>query len=102
MCKQPEDSSSEKTPQLTVRKAKNPMTEESSDDEIGSESPLDEIPIAPEFDNSAGEVGVGFPPTSLVLRDHPTQMMSSARSDTRFVLCIFLVSILFVMNEDLM
>lgn len=57
------------------------MTEESSDDEIGSESPLDEIPIAPEFDNNAGDVNFP-PPTSLVIRDHTTTQMSSARSDT--------------------
>ncbi|RZC34682.1 Helicase C and/or DEAD domain containing protein [Asbolus verrucosus] len=78
--KQLEDSFSEKTPMLTVRKRL--MTEESSDDEIGSESPLDEIAIAPEFDNSTGESGVSFPPTSLVLREHPSQILSSARSDT--------------------
>ncbi|XP_969290.2 protein furry [Tribolium castaneum] len=78
--KQLEDSLSEKTPMLTVRKRL--MTEESSDDEIGSESPLDEIVIATEFDNSTGEGGVSFPPSSLVLREHPSQTMSSARSDT--------------------
>lgn len=61
------------------------MTEESSDDEIGSESPLDEIVIAPEFDNSTGDGGASFPPSSLVLREHPSQIISSARSDTRLV-----------------
>ncbi|XP_066250595.1 protein furry isoform X1 [Euwallacea similis] len=83
----PEDSLSEKTPVLTVRKVHvcpfnhNPLlTEESSDDEVESESPLDEIANAPEFDNSNAESSGMFPPSSLILREQ--QAISSARSDT--------------------
>nr|XP_023011562.1 protein furry [Leptinotarsa decemlineata] len=78
--KQLEDSVSEKTPVLTVRKRI--LTEESSDDEIGSESPLDEIAIAPEFDNSMIDSSSMFPPSSLALRENNSQVQSSARSDT--------------------
>ncbi|KAJ8969161.1 hypothetical protein NQ314_001902 [Rhamnusium bicolor] len=78
--KQLEDSLSEKTPVLTVRKRL--LTEESSDDEIGSESPLDEIAVAPEFDNSTIESSAIFPPSSLALRENNSQVNSSARSDT--------------------
>ncbi|CAH2001764.1 unnamed protein product [Acanthoscelides obtectus] len=88
--KQLEDSFSEKTPVLTGRKVHNCpfnhnrlLTEESSDDEIGSESPLDEIAIAPEFDNSTIESSAMFPPSSLALREATSsQIHSSARSDT--------------------
>ncbi|CAG9770963.1 unnamed protein product [Ceutorhynchus assimilis] len=73
-----EDSLSEKTPVLTVRKRL--VAEESSDDEIESESPLDEIAIAPDFDNSNAESSAIFPPSSLGLRE--PQANSSARSDT--------------------
>ncbi|KAL1517075.1 hypothetical protein ABEB36_000886 [Hypothenemus hampei] len=73
-----EDSLSEKTPVLTVRKPL--LTEESSDDEIESESPLDEIANVPDFDNSNAESSGVFPPSSLVLREQ--QANSSARSDT--------------------
>ncbi|XP_057665202.1 protein furry isoform X1 [Diorhabda carinulata] len=86
--KQLEDSVSEKTPVLTVRKVhvcpfdhNRLLTEESSDEEVGSESPLDEIAIAPEFDNSI-ENGAIFPPSSLALRENNSQVQSSARSDT--------------------
>ncbi|XP_072390599.1 protein furry isoform X1 [Diabrotica undecimpunctata] len=87
--KQLEDSVSEKTPVLTVRKVhvcpfdhNRLLTEESSDDEVGSESPLDEIAIAPEFDNSIMESSAMFPPSSLALRENNSQVQSSARSDT--------------------
>ncbi|XP_050300806.1 protein furry isoform X2 [Anthonomus grandis grandis] len=73
-----EDSLSEKTPVLTVRKRH--LTEESSDDDIESESPLDEIANAPDFDNSNAESSAIFPPSSLGLREQ--QAHSSARSDT--------------------
>ncbi|KAG5899999.1 hypothetical protein JTB14_009086 [Gonioctena quinquepunctata] len=80
IAKQLEDSLSEKTPVLTVRKRI--LAEESSDDEIGSESPLDEIAIAPEFDNSIIDNSSMFPPSSLALRENNSQVQSSARSDT--------------------
>ncbi|CAH1110307.1 unnamed protein product [Psylliodes chrysocephalus] len=87
--KQLEDSVSEKTPVLTVRKVhvcpfdhNRLLTEESSDDEVGSESPLDEIAIAPEFDNSMIDNSTMFPPSSLALRENNSQVQSSARSDT--------------------
>ncbi|XP_060535962.1 protein furry [Cylas formicarius] len=77
--KQPEEGSlSEKTPVLTVRKRL--LTEESSDDEVGSESPLDEIANVPDFDNSTVESSAMFPPSSLAFREQ--QATSSARSDT--------------------
>ncbi|KAJ8924572.1 hypothetical protein NQ315_000721 [Exocentrus adspersus] len=75
--KQLEDSLSEKTPVLTRI-----LAEESSDDEVGSESPLDEIAIAPEFDNSTIESSAIFPPSSLALRENNSQVNTSARSDT--------------------
>ncbi|CAH1170054.1 unnamed protein product [Phaedon cochleariae] len=87
--KQLEDSFSEKTPILTVRKVhicpfnhNRMLAEESSDDEVGSESPLDEIAIAPEFDNSMIDSSSMFPPSSLALRENTSQVQSSARSDT--------------------
>ncbi|KAL3276200.1 hypothetical protein HHI36_020918 [Cryptolaemus montrouzieri] len=78
--KQLEDSISEMTPVLTVRKKL--LTEESSDEEVESESPLDEIAAVPDFENSAGEASAVFPPSSLVLRDRTSQLISSGRSDT--------------------
>lgn len=59
------------------------LTEESSDDELGSESPLDEIVVAPEFDNSIVDSSAMFPPSSLALREATSEVHSSARSDTR-------------------
>ncbi|XP_071055767.1 protein furry isoform X2 [Onthophagus taurus] len=76
--RQLEDSISEQTPVLTVRKRTG--NEESSDDEIGSESPLDEIAVAPEFETSSAGVSAVFPPSSLSLTR--TRHDSSARSDT--------------------
>lgn len=67
------------------------MTEESSDDEIGSESPLDEIAIAPEFDNSLTSANAAYPPSSLSLRESLIRQDSSARSDTRFVFVVLLL-----------
>lgn len=58
--------------------------EESSDDEIGSESPLDEIAVAPEFENSSAGASAVFPPSSLSLGEHRSRRDSSTRSDTRF------------------
>lgn len=73
-----EDSISEKTPVLKVRKRI--VAEESSDDEIGSESPLDEIVAASEFDTSSHTESAIFPPMSLNLPR--SRQNSSARSDT--------------------
>ncbi|KAF2884642.1 hypothetical protein ILUMI_21529 [Ignelater luminosus] len=78
--KQHEESISEKTPILTVRKRV--ATEESSDDEVGSESPLDEIAVAPEFENSSAGASAVFPPSSLSLGEHRPRRDSSTRSDT--------------------
>ena len=56
------------------------VAEESSDDEIGSESPLDEVPggagTGPETNN------LPFPPSSLSLLPSRTRHDSSTRSDT--------------------
>jgi hypothetical protein len=61
------------------------VTEESSDDEVGSESPLDEVAVAPEFGgSSAGGNGV-YPPSSLSLREHRIRHDSGTRSDTSYV-----------------
>jgi hypothetical protein len=61
------------------------VAEESSDDEIGSESPLDEVAVAPEFGGSSvGGSGV-YPPSSLSLREHRTRHDSGTRSDTSYV-----------------
>ncbi|KAF5278113.1 hypothetical protein FQR65_LT03629 [Abscondita terminalis] len=75
-----DESISEKTPILTVRKRV--ATEESSDDEVGSESPLDEIAVAPEFESSSTGVSAVFPPSSLSLGEHRPRRDSSTRSDT--------------------
>lgn len=58
---------------------------ESSDEEIETESPLDEIVAGVEFDNNVVEGACApFPPSSLNLRDPTAQMISSGRSDTRY------------------
>ncbi|PSN33970.1 Protein furry [Blattella germanica] len=80
--RQLEESLSEKTPVLDKRKQQRGVAEESSDDEVGSESPLDEVAVAPEFGgSSAGGSGV-YPPSSLNLREHRTRHDSGTRSDT--------------------
>lgn len=55
--------------------------EESSDDEVGSESPLDEMGVAPEFGGGGSPAAVsgGYPPLSLNLRERRD---SGTRSDT--------------------
>ncbi|XP_026682942.1 protein furry [Diaphorina citri] len=75
-----EESLSEKTPLLTMRKLGAGVIEESSDDEIGSESPLDEIPPVPEF-SSASSVHHHHQPSTLSIRP---RTMSDPRSDTSF------------------
>lgn len=75
-----EESISEKTPILSKRK--HGAAEESSDDEIGSESPLDEVAGAPDFGTKSVAGSVSFPPSSLSLREHRTRHDSSTRSDT--------------------
>lgn len=58
------------------------VLEESSDDEVGSESPLDEVAMAPELSSSsAGGSVVLFPPSSLSLQH---RRRSDNRSDTRY------------------
>lgn len=78
--KQHDESVSEQTPILTVRKRV--AAEESSDDEVGSESPLDEIAVAPEFESSSAGISAVFPPSSLSLGEHRPRRDSSTRSDT--------------------
>ncbi len=57
------------------------VLEESSDDEVGSESPLDEVVMAPELGGSSGTGSVVlFPPSSLNLQH---RRRSDNRSDTR-------------------
>lgn len=77
--RQLEESLSEKTPVLSKRNRRN-VLEESSDDEVGSESPLDEVAMAPELSSSsAGGSVVLFPPSSLSLQH---RRRSDNRSDT--------------------
>lgn len=54
------------------------IAEESSDDEIGSESPLDEVPASADYVGSASN-NIVYPPSSLNLRDRRSSM---TRSDT--------------------
>ncbi|XP_047109734.1 protein furry [Schistocerca piceifrons] len=58
------------------------VAEESSDDEVGSESPLDEVAVAPEFGNTAASGSGAFPPGSLILRERRERHDSGTRSDT--------------------
>ncbi|KAE8748600.1 furry [Frankliniella occidentalis] len=77
--RQLEESLSEKTPVLSKRNKRN-VLEESSDDEVGSESPLDEVAMAPELGgSSSGGSVVLFPPSSLSLQH---RRRSDNRSDT--------------------
>lgn len=55
------------------------MPEESSDDEMESESPLDEVSAAPEFGREGGSTSAGFPPSSLSLREHRARNDSVSR-----------------------
>lgn len=79
--KQLEESVSERTPVLNKRKQRGAL-EESSDDDVGSESPLDEIVVAPEFDTSSAPDSTAFPPNSLSLEIRRTRHDSCTRSDT--------------------
>lgn len=58
------------------------MAEESSDDEAGSESPLDEVPGGPTTNQETNNVPGMFPPSSLSLITTRTRHDSSTRSDT--------------------
>lgn len=58
------------------------MTEESSDDEVGSESPLDEVPGGTGTGQEAANIPGMFPPSSLSLIQSRTRHDSSTRSDT--------------------
>lgn len=79
--RQLEESLSEKTPVLNKRKQRGAQ-EESSDDDVGSESPLDEIAAAPEFDTSSAPDSAVFPPNSLSLEIRRVRHDSCTRSDT--------------------
>ncbi|PNF32075.1 hypothetical protein B7P43_G05726 [Cryptotermes secundus] len=79
--RQLEESLSEKTPVLGKRKPRG-VAEESSDDEVGSESPLDEVAVAPEFGGSSAAGSGVYPPSSLSLHEHRTRHDSGTRSDT--------------------
>uniref|UniRef100_A0A1S4MZI1 Uncharacterized protein n=1 Tax=Pediculus humanus subsp. corporis TaxID=121224 RepID=A0A1S4MZI1_PEDHC len=72
-----EESISEDTPVL--EKKKRGIVEESSDDEVGSESPLDEVPVASDFVITSVTSNIIYPPSSLALRDRRS---SETRSDT--------------------
>ncbi|XP_035794162.1 protein furry-like isoform X3 [Anopheles albimanus] len=71
-----DESLSEKTPVLNRRKR--PNADDSSDEEVESESPLDEEP-RPMFSKA---VYLGGPPTSLSLRERRHRRDSVSRSDT--------------------
>lgn len=58
------------------------MAEESSDDEAGSESPLDEVPGGSGASQEANNIPEMFPPSSLSLIPTRTRHDSSTRSDT--------------------
>ncbi|XP_063231705.1 protein furry [Bacillus rossius redtenbacheri] len=77
--RQLEESISEKTPVLGKRRRRG--AEESSDDEVESESPLDEMVVAPEFGVSSAAGSGVYPPSTLVLRERGRRD-SGTRSDT--------------------
>ena len=58
------------------------MAEESSDDEVGSESPLDEVPGGTVVGQEANKIPGIFPPSSLSLIPSRSRHDSSTRSDT--------------------
>ncbi|XP_046735470.1 protein furry [Diprion similis] len=80
--RQLEESLSEKTPSSSKHTTRRGVTEESSDDEVGSESPLDEVPGGPGTGQEAASIPGMFPPSSLSLIQSRTRHDSSTRSDT--------------------
>jgi hypothetical protein len=68
--------------------------EESSDDEVGSESPLDEVGLPQDYSAGSGAAGsvAGtsgvFPPSSLSIRER-TRHDSGTRSDTSYAFTRF-------------
>lgn len=77
-----EESLSEKTPPSSKHATRRGVTEESSDDEAGSESPLDEVPGGSGTGQEASNIPGMFPPSSLSLIPSRTRHDSSTRSDT--------------------
>lgn len=68
--------------------------EESSDDEVGSESPLDEVGMQQDYSAGSGAAGSAagasgvFPPSSLRIRER-TRHDSGTRSDTSYENSLF-------------
>ena len=77
-----EESLSEKTQSSSKHTSRHGVTEESSDDEAGSESPLDEVPGGSGTGQEANNIPGMFPPSSLSLIPSRTRHDSSTRSDT--------------------
>lgn len=65
-----------------ILKLQRGVTEESSDDEAGSESPLDEVPGGSGTGQETNNIPGMFPPSSLSLIPSRTRHDSSTRSDT--------------------
>ncbi|XP_014611009.1 PREDICTED: protein furry isoform X4 [Polistes canadensis] len=76
-----EESLSEKTQTSSKHTTRRGVTEESSDDEAGSESPLDEVPSGSGAGQEANSIPGMFPPSSLSIPSR-TRHDSSTRSDT--------------------
>ncbi|XP_016844243.1 protein furry isoform X3 [Nasonia vitripennis] len=77
-----EESLSEKTVSSSKQSIRRGVAEESSDDEIGSESPLDEVPGGSGTGQEANSIPGIFPPSSLSLIPSRSRHDSSTRSDT--------------------
>lgn len=77
-----EESLSEKTQSSSKHTSRRGVTEESSDDEAGSESPLDEVPGGSGTGQETNNIPGMFPPSSLSLIPSRTRHDSSTRSDT--------------------
>ncbi|KAF3420714.1 hypothetical protein E2986_01316 [Frieseomelitta varia] len=77
-----EESLSEKTQSSSKHTSRRGVAEESSDDEAGSESPLDEVPGGSGTGQEVNNIPGMFPPSSLSLIPSRTRHDSSTRSDT--------------------
>ncbi|CAD6239851.1 GSCOCG00002390001-RA-CDS [Cotesia congregata] len=77
-----EESLSEKTLSSNKLTSRRGVAEESSDDEVGSESPLDEVPSGSGTGQEINNIPGMFPPSSLSLIPSRSRHDSSTRSDT--------------------
>ncbi|XP_044597140.1 protein furry isoform X1 [Cotesia glomerata] len=77
-----EESLSEKTLSSNKLTSRRGVAEESSDDEVGSESPLDEVPSGSGAGQEINNIPGMFPPSSLSLIPSRSRHDSSTRSDT--------------------